>query len=155
MNPILPMKNKTRTIQFSYGTVKNASLKVPNGPHSINDIVSLIRESYLDYAFRPDNNSLMSDEVLTSSIGHDNFFDGALGGYESRLDDKTFQTVKRDALDDMGMAIAVARYRMPGAESSEIYLRASENEVLEESARKFLSGFAAENQKKLEEAATV
>ena len=154
MNPILPMKNKIRTIQFSYGTVKNASLKVPNGPHSINDIVSLIRESYLDYAFRPECNSLMSDEVLTSSIGHDNFFAGALGGYESRLDEKTFQTVKKDALDDLGMAIAVARYRMPNAERSEIYLRASENEVLEESMREFLSRFSNEAQK-LVEAATV
>ena len=68
------------------------------------------------------------------------------------LDEKTFQTVKRDALDDLGMAIAVARYRMPGAERSEIYLRASENEVLEESAREFLSRFSNEAQKPVESA---
>ena len=145
---------KTRTVTFSFGTVKNASLKIPAEAHNLVQAAELIRESYLDWAFRP-GCGLMSDEVLTSSIGHSNFFAGALGGWETRLTPESFKSLKSLCLEnDMGMAIAVARYRMPGAERSEIYLRASENEVLEESAREFLSGFANEAQK-LVEAATV
>lgn len=132
------MKNtiKTRTVQFSYGTVKNASLKVPAGPASIYDIVALIRESYLDWAFRP-GCGLMSDEVLTSSNGQANFFVGALGGYETRLDERTFKIVWDYASDSVGMAMAVARYRMPGAKLRQVYERVSQNEALSDSEREF------------------
>lgn len=132
------MKNtiKTRTVQFSYGTVNDASLKVPVGPHSIYDIVSLIRESYLDWAFRP-GCGLMSDAVLTSSIGQANFLAGALGGYETRLDAKTFKTVADYASDSVGMAMAVARYRMPGATLRQVYERVSQNDALSECEREF------------------
>lgn len=75
---------KTNTVKFSYGTVKNASLKVPAEAYSLMDAAKLIQESFLEYMFRP-GCGLMSDEVLLSSIGHANFFAGALGGYETRL----------------------------------------------------------------------
>ena len=130
---------KTRTVQFSYGFVKEASLKVPVGSYCIHDIVVLIRESYLDWAFRPENNSLMSDEVLTSSIGQANFVAGALGGYETRLNAETYKIVEESVKDDCGMAMAVAEYRMPGATLDQIYRRASENEVLNETTRNFLA----------------
>jgi hypothetical protein len=128
---------KTRTVQFSYGFVKDASLKVPAGPASIYDIVSLIRESYLDWAFRPERASIMSDEVVTSSLGQADFFAGALGGYETRLDERTFKIVADYASDSVGMAIAVARYRMPGATLRQVYERVSENEALSDSEREF------------------
>jgi hypothetical protein len=133
------MKNtiKTRTVQFSNGFVKDASLKVPVGAHSIYDIVSLIRESYLDWAFRPERSSIMSDEVVTSSIGQADFFAGALGGYETRLDAQTFKIVKDYASDEIGLAIAVARYRMPGATLRQVYERVSQNEALNEMDRGF------------------
>ena len=134
------MKNtiKTRTVQFSYGFVKDASLKVPAGPASIHDIVALIRESYLDWAFSP-GCGLMSDEVLTSSIGQAHFVAGALGGYKTRLGAETYEIVEHSVKDDCGMAMAVAEYRMPGATLDEIYRRASENEVLKETTRNFLA----------------
>ena len=133
------MKNtlKTRTVQFSYGFVKDASLKVPAGPASIYDIVSLIRESYLDWAFRPERASIMSDEVVTSSLGQADFFAGALGGYEIRLDARTFKMIADYASDSVGMAMAVARYRMPGATLRQVYERVSENEALSDSEREF------------------
>lgn len=132
------MKNKikTRTVKFSYGTVKDASLKIPVGAYSIYDIVSLIRESYLDWAFRP-GCGLMSDAVLTSSIGHDNFFAGALGGYETRLDAEKFKLVKDYASDSVGMAMAVARYRMPCATLRQVYERVSQNDAISECEREF------------------
>jgi hypothetical protein len=139
------MKNtiKTRTVQFSYGLVKDASLKVPVGSYCIHDIVVLIRESYLDWAFRPENNTLMSDEVLTSSIGQAHFVAGALGGYKPRISAETYWMVEESVKDDWSMAMAVARYRMPGATLGEIYLRASKNEVLDDYTRKNLAIMAS------------
>jgi hypothetical protein len=151
------MKNtiKTRTVQFSNGFVKDASLKIPVGAHSIYDIVSLIRESYLDWAFRPERSSIMSDEVVTSSIGQADFFAGALGGYETRLDAQTFKMVKDYASDDIGLAIAVARYRMPGATLRQVYERVSKNEVLTEAEREFCRNMTNSDAVNILEAATV
>ncbi len=129
---------KTQIVKFSYGTVKNASLQIPAEAHCIHDIVVLIRQSYLDYAFRPENRCLVSDEVLTSSIGHSNFFTGALLGWETRMSAKDFAALKQCADDDIGMATAVAKYRMPNASRKAILLRASENTVLTEDVRAFL-----------------
>ncbi len=129
---------KTQIVKFSYGTVKNASLKVPAEAYSIIDAATLIRESYLDYAFRPENTSLMSDEVLTSSIGQANFFAGALGGWETRMDAERFACLKRTVESPEGQALAVAAYRMPGSTRKAQYIRASKNEAISEDARRFL-----------------
>jgi hypothetical protein len=128
---------KTRTVQFSYGTVKNANLKVPAEAYSIVDAVKLIRESFLEYMFsRP---CLMSDEVLVSSIGHSNFFEGALGGYESRVNPEFFKAMKGYALSAAGQALAVAEYREPKASRKQHYIRASKCEAVPENERKFLA----------------
>lgn len=132
---------KTRIVKFSYGTVKDASLKIPAEPYSIVDAVTLIRESYLEYAFRP-GCGLMSDAVLTSSIGQANFFAGALGGYETRLDVESFRRLKEYASFAGGMAMAVAKYREPNATTSQHYLRASQNEALPDAERKFFAEMA-------------
>ena len=129
---------KTTIVHFSYGTVKNAALKIPAEAYSIIDAAQLIRESYLDYAFRP-GCGLMSDEVLTSSIGKSNFFAGALGGYEQRLKPEVFAALKRCADSDEGQAIFVARYRDPEASQKAIYLRAAQNSSLSEDVRRFLT----------------
>lgn len=128
---------KTRTVTFSNGTVKNASLLVPAEACSINDLRNLIVKSYLDYAFSA-KNILMSDECLTSSIGQANFFEGALGGYETRMPAESFRMLKEWCENEMSMAVDVAQYRMPGCSLKQAYLRASENEVLSEGDRKAL-----------------
>jgi len=132
---------KTKIVTFSYGTVKDASLKVPAESYSVYSLCSLIRESYLDYAFRS-GSGLMSDACLTSSIGHDNFMAGALGGYETRLTPEVFALVKDSINSELQMALAVARYREPNATSSDIYMRASKNDALSEENRDFLSQMA-------------
>jgi hypothetical protein len=127
---------KTKTVHFSYGTCKDAALKIPAEACSIVQIVDLIRESFLEYMFN--GRSLMSDEVLVSSIGRANFFAGALGGYETRLSPEDFKMVKSYADCDFSMAIAVARYREPGISTKEAFLIASKNTALSEFDRKAL-----------------
>ncbi len=130
---------KTKTVIFSYGTVKNASLKIPAEAYNLVQVADLIRESYLEYAFRPENRAIVSDECVTSSIGQANFFAGALGGYETRLDAKCFASLKSLLCEnDIGMAVAVAKFRMPSASKKDIYLRAAQNEVLTADVRAFL-----------------
>ena len=97
----------------------------------------------------------MSDEVVTSSIGQADFFAGALGGYETRLDAQTFKMVKDYASDDIGLAIAVARYRMPGATLRQVYERVSKNEVLTEAEREFCRNMTNSDAVNILEAATV
>lgn len=133
---------KTNTVKFSYGTVKNASLKVPAEAYSLMDAAKLIQESFLEYMFRP-GCGLMSDEVLLSSIGHANFFAGALGGYETRLTAERFAALKDCAESDIGMAVEIAKFREPGASQKAVYLRASQNEALSADYRRFL-GLMAE-----------
>lgn len=132
---------KTRSVKFSYGTVKDATLLVPAEACSLVDIVSLIRRSYLEYAFRP-GCGLMSDEVLVSSLGRSNFFDGALGGYKTRLSAEDFNSVKELANHDAGLALDAVRFRNPGLSRREVYILASKNEALSETDRKFLEMIA-------------
>jgi len=136
---------KTRIVKFSYGTVKDASLHIPAEAYSIVDVVTLIRQSYLEYAFRP-GCGLMSDECVTSSIGQANFFAGALGGWETRLAPEVFKSVKDYAADTMGLAIMVVKFRKcnAGISNKEAYRQASRNEALTESERKML-GLLADN----------
>lgn len=128
---------KTRTVQFSYGTVKDASLKIPAEAFSPMDAANLIRESFLEYMFRP-GCGLMSDEVLVSSIGRSNFFAGALGGYEGRVSPELFAHIKECASYDMTLAVDVAKFREPGLSDRAAYLRASQNEALCENTRRCL-----------------
>jgi hypothetical protein len=142
------MKNiKTRTVQFSYGTVRNADLLVPAEACSLADIAGLIRRSYLAYAFRP-GCGLMSDECVTSSIGQANFFAGALGGYETRLDAEDFARLKECAANDIALACDVVRFRAKaqGREmtEAEVYLEAAKNEALDSNSRAFLAAWAAQ-----------
>lgn len=128
---------KTQTVQFSYGTVKNASLKIPAEAYSLMDVVNLIQDSFLEYMFRP-GCGLMSDEVLVSSIGKSNFFAGALGGYKTRLQPDVFEALERCADNDIGLAFKVAKFRNPGISPKQAYLVASKNEALSEDVRRFL-----------------
>ena len=129
---------KTRTVSFSFGTVKDASLKIPAEAYNLVQVADLIRQSYLEYAFRP-GCGLMSDECLTSSIGHSNFMAGALGGYETRLDAELFTSLKGLLTEnDVGMALAVAKFRDPSLTQNAAYIQASKNEVLSDTERKFL-----------------
>lgn len=132
---------KTRSVTFSYGTVKNASLLIPAEAYSVVDVVHLIRQSYLAYAFRP-GCGLMSDECVTSSIGQANFFAGALGGWETRVSAEVFKRIKDYAECMSAMAMAVAQYREPNASPKAHYLRASKNEVLSQSERAFMAEMA-------------
>jgi hypothetical protein len=132
---------QTRTVTFSYGTVKEAALEIPAEPTSIIETAKLIRSSYLKYAFRP-GCGLMSDECVTSSIGHSNFMAGALGGYETRLVAADFAALKDIVMDDMAMALAVVRFRNPELSNKEAWIKASENEVLSEDMRKAMRGGA-------------
>jgi hypothetical protein len=130
---------KTRTVKFSYGTVKDASLKIPAEDFSLVQVADLTRQSYLEYAFRP-GCGLMSDECLTSSIGHSNFMAGALGGYKTRLESKAFAGLKSMLIEnDVAMALAVAKFRNPSLTQNEAYIQASKNEVLSETERKLLT----------------
>lgn len=132
---------KTRTVQFSYGTVKNGSLKVPAEPSSLWTIAHLIRQSWLEYAFRP-GCGLMSDEVLVSSIGHSNFMEGALGGWETRLSPENFKAVKELALDDALMALDTVRFRNPELDRKAHLLAAAKNEALSADQREMLTKLA-------------
>lgn len=138
---ILGVAMKTRSVTFSYGTVKDASLKVPAEACSVHAIGVLIRESYLEWAFRP-GCGLMSDECVTSSIGQANFFAGALGGYETRVDAETFKLIKDCAENPFALATDVVRFRAAkqGRKMSnkEVYLEAAKNEALSELDRKAL-----------------
>lgn len=126
------MKN-IRTVTFNYGTCKDAVLKIPVGPHSIAMMGDLLIESYLEYMFG--RGSLMSDEVLVSSIGHDNFFAGALGGYETRLNPEDFTCLKHYVDNDIILALAVTRYRNPSMSKVAAYLSAAKNEALSQEER--------------------
>lgn len=107
------------------------------------DAAKLIMESYLEYMFRP-GCGLMSDECLLSSIGHSNFFAGALGGYETRLSPEDFATVKSCAENDIMLATMIVRFRRCNAAISqkEVYLQASANEALPINDRKALAMLA-------------
>lgn len=133
---------KTRTVKFSFGTVKDASLQVPAEACSINDIAVLIRKSYLEYTFRP-GCGLMSDECVTSSIGQANFFAGALGGYETRLSAADFALLKDCAENDIALACDVVRFRAEkqGRQMTQqqVYREASKNEALSEKTRAALA----------------
>jgi hypothetical protein len=114
----------TRTVTFTYGTAKDAALKVPVGPTNLYTIASLIRESYLDWMF--DRPVMMSDEVLMSCIGKNNFFAGALGGWQTRLNPKDFAALKELAEDDdVAMALAIVRRRNPGITAAGAYRQAA------------------------------
>jgi hypothetical protein len=130
------MKN-TRTVTFSYGTCKDAVLKIPVGPHSIAMMGDLLIESYLEYMFG--RGSLMSDEVLVSSIGHDNFYAGALGGYETRLNSEDFNCLKHYVDNDILLALAVTRYRNPSISKIDSYLESARNEALSQDERDALN----------------
>lgn len=134
---------KTQIVKFSYGTVKNASLKIPAVAYSAMDAARLIMESYLEYAFRP-GCGLMSDECLTSSIGKSNFFAGALGGYENRVSAEVFELIKSCADNDIMLATMIVRARRcnAGISQAEVYTQASKNEALDESSRKALAMMA-------------
>ena len=104
-------KIATRTVTFTYGTCKDAALKIPakGQPASLRDIIDLIRSSYLEYMFS--SPILMSDEVLVSSIGRNHFFAGALGGWKLRLEAKAFETLEMLASNNAVLAVRVAQYR--------------------------------------------
>ncbi len=127
----------TKTVSFSYGSVKNASLKIPAEAYSAMDAAKLIRESYFDYAFRP-GCGLMSDECLTSSIGQANFYAGALGGYETRVSPEAFNAIRGCLASELSQAVAVAAYREPNAGRMAHLLRASKNDAISEDNRRFL-----------------
>jgi hypothetical protein len=121
---------KTRTVHFTYGTVKNAALKVPAEACSFVDMAKLIQDSYLEYMFRP-GCGLMSDECLLSCIGKSNFFAGALGGYETRLSPADFKTLTSCTENDIMLASAIVTRREPNLSPAEHYLRVSQNEGLQ------------------------
>lgn len=129
---------KTKTVTFSYGTVKDASLEVPAEACSLFDIAHLIQQSFFKYMFRP-GCGLMSDEVLVSSIGQANFFAGALGGYETRLNAKDFEAVKDMATSPTSLAVGVVEFRNPNISHSEKYMQASKNEALSKIDREALA----------------
>ncbi len=130
---------KTRTVRFSYNTCRDAELLVPAEPASLYQVSELIVKSYLDYMFaRP---SLMSDEVLVSSIGKSNFFEGALGGWETRLNAQDFAALK-NVLDDMRLAVDVVRYRDETISRADSFRLAAKNEALSEADRKSLRAMA-------------
>lgn len=132
---------KTRTVTFSYGTVKNAELLIPAEATNIVTMAALIRESYLKYMFRP-GCGLMSDEVLVSSIGQSNFFAGALGGYETRMPADDFSILKEAADNDIALAVDVAKFRDPSLSTREAYRIAAKNEALSEDTRKAMIALA-------------
>ncbi len=133
---------KTRSITFSNGLVKDAVLKVPAEACSLFHIAQLIRQSYLEWRF--DGRSIMSDEVIVSSIGQANFFAGALGGYETRLSPDDFKRVKQLAESAVALAVDTVKFRKCNAGISirDAYLQASRNEALSEFDRKFLADMA-------------
>lgn len=133
---------KTRIVKFTYGTAKDAELLIPTEACSLHDVAVLIRESYLKWMFS--HNAIMSDECVVSSIGKSNFFAGALGGWETRLDAKDFALLKEIADDDMGLAIATVKFRKcnTGITDREAWREAAKNEVLSENVRKAMISLA-------------
>ena len=131
---------KTHTVRFSNATCRDAALLIPAEPASLYQVAKLITQSYLDYMFsRP---SLMSDEVLVSSIGRTSFFGGALGGWQTRLNAKDFAALE-SLLDDIWLAVAVVRYRDNSISPADAYRIAAKNEALSEADRKSLRAMAA------------
>ena len=130
---------KTRTVRFSHNTCRDAALLIPAEPASLYQLSELIVKSYLDYMFS--SPCLMSDEVLVSSIGKINFFEGALGGWETRLNAKDFAALK-NVLDDMRLAVDVVRYRDDTLSRADAYRIAAKNEALSEADRKSLRAMA-------------
>lgn len=128
---------KSRTVTFTYGTCKNAVLKVPAEAFSLIDAAALIRESFIEHMFN--NGGLMSDEVFISSIGRSNFFAGALGGYEDRLSAEKFAVLKELCENNIGMAVAVASSRNPNLSEKAAYQEAAKNKALTEKDRKLIN----------------
>lgn len=141
MNHLFNRELKTRIVTFSYGTVKDADLEVPAGDFSAWDAAHLIRKSWLRYAFRP-GCGLMSDEVLVSSIGKSNFFEGALGGYKQRLDPTFYGILERCVNDDIALATEVVRFREPNLPAADVWERLSKNEALDVNTREFAARYA-------------
>ena len=131
---------KTHTVRFSNATCRDAALLIPAEPASLYQVSELIIKSYLDYMFS--HACLMSDEVLVSSIGKSNFFEGALGGWETRLDPKDFAALK-SLLDDMRLAVDVVRYRDETLSRADAFRLAAKNRALPEADRKSLRAMAA------------
>lgn len=138
---------KTRSVLFSFGLVKDAALEIPAEAYSLNDAACLIRKSYLAWRFGPDNRSIMSDEVVVSSLGQAHFFAGALGGYQSRLDAKTFAALKDCAESAVSLAVEVVKLRAAKQgrtlTQAEVYTEAARNEALSASEREILASLAA------------
>ena len=135
-----PHHMKTHTVRFSNATCRDAALLIPAEPASLYQVSELIVKSYLDYMFS--GACLMSDEVLVSSIGKSNFFEGALGGWETRLSAKDFAALK-NVLDDTRLAVDVVRYRDDTLSRADAYRIAAKNEALSEADRKSLRAMAA------------
>jgi hypothetical protein len=132
---------KTHTTTFSFGTIKNATLHIPTGPTTLGHIVDAARKSYFEYAL---GRGLISDEVLTSSIGKSNFFEGVLAGYESRVTPNELTHLKSMLTDDdIGQAVAVVKFRSPELSKKEVYHRASSNRALSDTDRRFFENLAA------------
>ncbi len=85
--------------------------------------------------FRPEANSLMSDECLLNCIGKSNFFAGALGGYETRLSKDDFERVKDIVENDILLAAKIVRFREPELSAADVYRKASRNEGLSDESR--------------------
>lgn len=132
---------KTRTVKFSYGTVKDASLKIPAEDFSIAQVAHLIRESYLDYVFGSQS-CIFSDECATSSIGQSDFFAGALGGYKTRLDPEVYEAVESMTNHLPSLALAVARRRDASLTTAQVYAIAANNSALSDLDRAFLATVA-------------
>lgn len=133
------MKSKalpTKMVRFTYGTCKDATLKIPAAPANLVQVAELVRESFFDYMFS--KGALISDEVLVSSIGASNFFAGALGGWKTRLPAKDFDLLSGLVQDPMNLAVHAAQYRDPTATLAQSYLRASQNEALNDNERTIL-----------------
>jgi hypothetical protein len=132
---------KTRTVRFSFGTVKGAALQIPAQPTNLVTVARLIRESYLAWMFSKP--AIMSDECLLSCIGRDNFEAGALGGWETRLDAKSFAMLKDLVNDDTAMALAIVRYRNANASERTVWSLASKIEGLSAEVRAMMQQLAA------------
>jgi hypothetical protein len=134
---------KTRTVRFTYGTVKDAALEIPDEATNLVTVANLIRQSFLRHMFsRP---ALMSDAVLVCSIGRSNFETGALLGWKERLDQKTFELLEDEVKSDIAMALAVVRFRNPSISKRDAFLAASKNEALDDDTRYFLRDLADAN----------
>lgn len=124
---------KTRTVRFTYGTARDAELQIPAEPASLLTVVHLIRESLFRYMMR---GALVSDAVVVSSIGTENFLAGALGGWETRLPAAEFKILSDMTRNPVSLAVAVAQFRNPHLTLAEAYTVAAHNEALSEEDRK-------------------